>query len=382
MNILIDFSQIPKKKGGVGVYAQNLARQLSLQDKRNTYYIMIQDDDDCLDDIEGTNFRFFRLNHKIFRLFLFRFIFEQFFIPVLIKRMKIDIIHSLHYSFPIISFQASVIVTVHDMTFFLFPKYHLLFKKYYFRFFIKQVARRASAIIAVSKSTKHDFLRLTGISSNKIKVIPLGRPPEAVRSSAFATDPKSVFSKLGIKKPYILYVGTLEPRKNIKRLINAFKSLIIECPNRQLVIAGAKGWHYQKIYETISCDQVQHKVIFTGFVSDMEKYCLMIHSEVFVYPSLYEGFGLPVLEAMAFGVPTITSDRSAMPEVVGNAALMINPEDNEQLIEGVRRLIEDKVLNKGLRKRALVRSKRFRWRHTARKTLCLYQDVKIGRTLG
>jgi glycosyltransferase involved in cell wall biosynthesis len=375
MNILIDFSQIPKKKVGVGVYALNLIRQLALLDQRNHYVVLIQDDDDCLDGIWGTNFHKFKLNHRIFRYFLFRVVLEQILIPILIQLRRIDVVHSLHYSFPFVRSRARIVVTIHDMTFFLYPKYHLRSKIIYFRFFIKQLARRADAVIAVSESTKRDFVRLMGASPKKVTVIPLGRPPAEDRSLAQSTNPEEVFAKFGIRRPYLLYVGTMEPRKNIQRLIRTFGCLYNHWPQGQLVIAGTKGWDYKPIFESVCKLRLQQRVAFLGYISDIEKYCLMTHAVGFVYPSLYEGFGLPVLEAMSLGTPTLTSNRSSLPEVARQAALLINPEDETQLLAGLLTFITEPDFCAILSRRAKARSNFFRWRYTAQATLNLYNTL-------
>lgn len=375
MNVLIDFSQIPKNKVGVGVYAQNLIRHLSMIDRNNKYVLIVQDDDDCLDDLISRNISLIRLNHRIFRRFVFRMVMEQVLIPIIIKLKRIDVVHSLHYSFPFLSFKAHVVVTIHDMTFFLYPNYHLRAKQIYFRFFIKRLVKRADAIIAVSKSTKRDFLRLMKASPEKVAVIPLGRPSEAERCAIGRSDSSSVISKLGVNLPYILYVGTLEPRKNIQRLINVFKRLTEHWPQGHLVIAGAKGWSYAPIFDAVKQHQLQSRVFFLGFISDFEKYCLMAKSDVFVYPSLYEGFGLPVLEAMSMGTATITSNRSSMPEVAGQAAVLIDPEDEFQLHNGLTALLSDRKFREDIGRRGQRRSAQFRWRQTAQLTLDLYKSV-------
>jgi glycosyltransferase involved in cell wall biosynthesis len=182
-------------------------------------------------------------------------------------------------------------------------------------------------------------------------------------------------AKHGIKQPFILYVGTLEPRKNIQRLVSAFQNLRIQWPQGHLVIAGAKGWYINSLFEIVKKKKLQQCVSFLGFISDEEKFCLMAQAKVFVYPSLYEGFGLPVLEAMALGIPTITSNRSSMPEIAGNAALLVDPEDEAQLHNEILTLILKPDFRKTLGKIAQERSMLFSWDRTASSTLSLYESL-------
>ncbi|MGO4214298.1 glycosyltransferase family 4 protein, partial [Terriglobus sp. YAF25] len=179
--------------------------------------------------------------------------------------------------------------------------------------------------------------------------------------------------ELGTK--FALYIGTLEPRKNVARLVDAFASIAAKHPELTLVIVGMKGWMYDGIYEAVANSGLESRVKFTGFIPEEDKPYLMAASTIFAYPSLYEGFGIPVLESLACGIPTITSNTSSLPEVAGEAALLIDPTQKEQISSAMDRLLSDSSLYERLRKEALLQAAKFTWRKTAEQTLTAYEEV-------
>ena len=373
MNILIDFTQIPKQKFGVGVYALNLVKQIAKLDLENSYYILIQDDEHSLDSLERNNFKLINIQSKIFRKLIFRLLLEQWVIPCIIIKKKIDIVHSLHYSFPLLTFGAKRIVTIHDMTFFKFPKYHEIIKRYYFSFFIHLVARLAHKVISLSESTLKDFILLTGARRDKVSVVHLG--VDWTTSSLSNERAKFVKKKYRINGEYLLFIGMIEPRKNVANLILAFNKFLKVNNSYHLVIVGNKGWGYRQVFNLIDELRLHDKIIFTGFVDEDEKPYIIRGAKIFIYPSIYEGFGIPVLEALSLGVPTITSNVSSMPEVAGGAALLVDPANVDELYLGIKRLLDDETLYQGLKKRAILQARKFSWRKTAQKTIGLYQCV-------
>lgn len=378
MNILIDFTQIPKQKVGVGVYALNLVRGIAKLDLENSYYILIQDDENSLDSLERNNFKLIDIQSRIFRKVIFRFLLEQLFIPYLTVRKRIDVVHSLHYSFPLLTFGAKKIVTIHDMTFFKFPKYHRVIKRYYFKFFTRLVARLADKIISPSESTLKDFILWTGARTEKVSVVHLGGwdwpMPSFPRERI-----ELIKKKYGINGEYLLFIGMIEPRKNVANLILAFDKFLKVNNRYHLVIVGKKGWGYRQVFDLIDELRLYDKIIFTGFVEEDEKPDIIRGAKIFVYPSIYEGFGIPVLEALSLGVPTITSNVSSMPEVAGGAALLVDPTNVDELCLGMKRLLDDETLYQGLKKKAILQARKFSWRKTAQKTIELYQCVGVGR---
>jgi len=375
MNILIDFTQIPQQKYGVGVYALNLIKQIAKLDLENHYDILIQNDEHSLDSSERNNFKFIKIKSKIFRKFIFRLFLEQWIIPYIIIKKKIDIVHSLHYSFPLLTFGAKKIVTIHDMSFFMFPKYHEIIKRYYFRFFIHLVARMADRVISVSKSTLKDFIFLTGARRDKVSVVHLGVDWNI---SSFPNErAELVKRKYGINGKYLLFVGMIEPRKNVTNLILAYDKLLKVNKDYHLVIVGKMGWGYRQLLNLIDDLRLHEKVIFTGFVEEEDKPFIIRDAKIFIYPSIYEGFGLPVLEALSLGIPTITSDVSSLTEIAGGAALLIDPANVDKLYSGIKRLLDDETIYQELKKKALLQARKFSWMRTAQETIELYRSVGI-----
>lgn len=303
-----------------------------------------------------------------------RAVWEQSALPLHIRRWKIDVFHSPLHVAPILLSSRSV-VTIHDMTLFSLPAQHIRTKRLYFSKLMPFIARKADKIIADSECSKRDIMRILKIPETKIKVIYLGvdgvfRPIKDPRRLVH------IRRKYQIVSNFILYAGVLEPRKNLGRLIKAFHKLRqekkLEC---QLVIAGKKGWSYSKVFQLVEDLELGRDVIFTGYVSDDDLVLLYNAAELFVYPSLYEGFGLPPLEAMACGTPVIASNVSSLPEVVSDAGLLVNPYDER----GIGNAIYEALTNEGLRKemgeKGLRRARLFLWEKTARETLQVYQEV-------
>jgi len=374
MRILIDFTQIPLKKVGVGVYGYNLITWIDSLNDSNEYYIIIQNDDNCFSSIKNNKIKFIDINNRFFRFFVFRVILEQVYIPFLILTKKIDILHSLHYSFPLISFKAKRVVTVHDLTFFLFPRLHTFFKRYYFRLFTNLSARFCDKIICVSNSTKLDLIMYTKLDEKKVKVIHLGRDeivPIVQQHQIVETCTKY---NINIDKKYILFIGTIEPRKNILTMLKVFCAFRQQFSDYQLVIVGRKGWYFDDLFKFIS--QIDSSdIIFTGFIEAEEKPILLMGADFFVYPSLYEGFGIPVLEALSCCKPTITSNVSSMPEVAGDAALLIDPNSEEDMLSAFIELATNMELRKKLINKCPTQVEKFSWRIMTLETIATYNSI-------
>lgn len=375
MKILVDYTQIPVQRVGVGNYAYNLVKELYDIDKENTYYIVVQDDDGSLDVFQCDRIRLIRVKHGLFRKLVFRLLLEQVYFPYLVLKHRIDLVHSLHYSFPLVTFGAQRLITVHDMTYFTVPDLLVNTKRLYLKFFINLSTRVRSRLICVSEYTKDDLVRITGVDPRKCTVITLGRS-EIFRPGISAGEIESTKKKYGITAPYFLFIGTIEPRKNIKKLITVFQEFSKVHDHYQLVIVGKKGWHYEDVFELVSAQRLSGKVIFTGYVEEEEKPVLLNGCEVFVYPSVYEGFGIPILEAISCGAPVITSNISSMPEVAGDAAILIDPTNEEELLQAMLRLTADPAMKQELKEKGFLQAQQYTWRNTAEKTLQSYREYK------
>lgn len=378
MKVLVDFTQIPIKKAGVGMYAMSLIREISKVESLNKYFVVILNDDKEILELLLSNTNKFEIIfvNKLFRKLIFRFFLEQFYLPFLILKNKIDTIHSLHYSFPLIPLKVKKIVTLHDMTFFLYPKFHKKLQIVYFKFMIRASILSCDKIICVSQSTKDDVVKRFKIKDkieDKLITIPLGT---SFNINLF-DDKKNIsfLSKSGIlPKKYFLFIGTIEPRKNIKSIILAYSRISNEEDvDYKLVIVGQKGWYYDDIFELVEELGLQDKIKFTGFISENEKIQLIYNSYFFIYPSFYEGFGIPVLEAMSFGIPCITSNISSMPEVAGNAGILIDPYSVIEIYNAMILLMKNKNIYDNCVERSFFQSSKFTWEIMTTKTVELYK---------
>jgi glycosyltransferase involved in cell wall biosynthesis len=242
---------------------------------------------------------------------------------------------------------------------------------------MKASARKADRIIAVSENTKKDLIKFYGIMPEQVKVIYLGVDKNF--SFVKKENDDGVLRRYNLKPGYILNVGTLEPRKNIVRLLEAYRLIAADLSRApQLVIAGGKGWLSEDINKRIDSLGLKAKVILTGYVPDDDLPSLYRGAALFVYPSLYEGFGLPPLEAMASGVPVVSSNTSAIPEVVGKAGLLVDPCRTDEIARAVIMALEDVGLRDRMKNEGLKRSGRFSWENTAKKTIALYEEVLRG----
>ncbi len=375
MNVLIDATGVTKKKAGVGVYARNLIQELTRIRPGPRLFVVAQDDDPELDFGDHDNVTMIRVPAKLFRILPLRFLLEQTFLPLLLLKHRINVLHSLHYSFPLVRFRTSQVVTLHDMTFFDMPEVHEFVKIKYFRFFIRMAALFADKIIFVSQSTQRDCIaRLGPLRRPTYSVIHLGKS-EAFHPGLDPAEVKRVRDKYGLLGDFILYVGTIEPRKNLAALVSAFAAVCDQHSGLVLVLAGMRGWMYDGLLETISRLRLESRVIFTGFIPEEEKPFLIAGATVFAYPSLYEGFGIPVLEALACGIPTLTSNVSSLPEVAGNAALLVDPTNVEEISSSLERLLSDQSLREELKRESLLQAAKFSWADTAAATLRAYQDL-------
>jgi glycosyltransferase involved in cell wall biosynthesis len=228
-------------------------------------------------------------------------------------------------------------------------------------------AKKADKILAISEFTKKDIIDTYNISSRKIKVIYPGFENTATKTKSI----KKIKEKYKIKNDYLLYLGTLKPSKNIDGLIKAFNSLIEnnKLENTQLVIAGKKGWLYDQIFDLTKQLNLKDKIIFTGFVEESEIEPLMANAQCFTLPSFWEGFGIPALEAMAANTPVVCSNRGALPEVVGQAAVLVDPDDPKEIAQGIDKLLSNKKLQQDLIELGQKQVDKYSWEKTAKQTL-------------
>lgn len=360
MNIGIDGNEANVDKHvGVSTYTLELLKQFAaLNDKTLYFTIFLKEKPKNCMPKENANF--------IYKVIPGKFLWSQIFLPFyLFKNRKIDVFFSpAHYSPRFLS--QPLVVTIHDLSYKNFPNDFLKKDLYKLTHWSDYSIKKANEIIAVSKTTKRDILREYGVAHDKVHVIHNGFTYE----SNPAKSTVSIDKKYNLKtNKYILHVGTLQPRKNIPFLIQAFKLFANRHPEFKLILVGKEGWLYKDIINLIKNEQLEEKVVLTGYVDDKLKNLLYKNAFCLVMPSLYEGFGIPILEAMYHSCPVVASYSSSLPEVGGDACIYFDPKDKDDLLEKMEILVNDTNLYKTLKSKGKKRIKAFSWDICAKSTL-------------
>ena len=303
-----------------------------------------------------------------------RIAWEQFVQPFVLHRERIDLLHALAFAGPL-AISIPWVVTVYDLSFIRYPQSFNAANRIYLRWAIRNSLRRANRVIAISESTRRDLYATFGTSLEKTAVVYCGADP-AFAPSQDRQAIAALRARRGLPDKMILHVGTIEPRKNIARLIRAFARAkrAAQLPHR-LVLIGARGWKYAEVDAVIEQEQLKDDVIFAGYVAQDELPLWYRAADLFVYPSLYEGFGLPPLEAMASGTPVVCSNAASLPEVVGDAAIRVSPENEAALADAIVRALTDGTLREQMIARGLAQAAKFSWARAARETTDVYRSV-------
>jgi glycosyltransferase involved in cell wall biosynthesis len=351
---------------GIGTYVRNLVRGLARLDQGDTYILLCRPADVDFVRALGPNVEALI---ELAGNYSFR---EQFSVPLALRRARADVFHAPHYVAPPLT-MCPFVVTIHDCIHLRFPQYLPNRAAYYYaRAMMAMAARRARIVLTVSQASKDDILRYLGIPASKVEVVYNGID-EHLAAAPSAADVARVRERFLLTSPFILYAGNIKPHKNVDRLIEAFSILRRRgVSDVKLLIIGDDISRYPNLRRLVHRFQLHQQVRFLGFVPDATLAVLYRLASVFVFPSLSEGFGLPPLEAMAAGAPVITSNVSSLPEVVGDAAVLIDPMDAGAIAEAMSRVLSDAALRADLVRRGHERVKAFSWARSVARTRELY----------
>lgn len=367
MRIAFDGTTLTPGRTGVGYYTEQLLQHLATEVEGSGDEIVVISNQ----AIETTSPLPRHVRVHTGRRFPLRIGWMQTLAARVLDEVEPDVAHFTNGMLPWRAPVATV-VTIHDMSLRLYPQCHPLRRRLINRPLLSVAARRAQAIVTVSNSARRDLLRLHRIDPTRVTVVHEAAGPAFCR----VTDRswlEAVRARYGLPRRFLLYVGTIEPRKNLPRLMEAFSAARAAGVPHELVCTGPYGWSSRDLARKIERLGITAAVRFMGYVPRADLPAIYNLSDFFVFPSLYEGFGLPVVEAMACGVPVITSQTSSLGEIASGAALTIDPEDAGALADAIDRLARSATLRRDLSERGLVRAKTFSWQRTAREMLAVYK---------
>lgn len=343
---------------GISEYTYNLLKNIFQTDSTNQYILFYNSSKqpNVPDfDFPNVEFKEYKFPNKIFNLSL------RFLKIVEIDKLigGVDVFLIPNFLFLNLSKNVRKILIVHDLSFELYPEFFTIKKRLWHKLIgPKQMCEQADTIIAISENTKNDIIKIFGIDLNKIKVIYPG-----IANNFFEqindTKKTEVKKKYNLPDNYIFYLGNLEPRKNVETLLKAFE--LVENKNIHLVLAGSKAWKYKNINKLYNNSKAKKRIKFLGYVDTADKHALYSLASAFVYPSIYEGFGLPPLEAAASGTPVISSFNSSLVEAVGDSGLLIDPNNYNELAKVIDKLLSDKKLQDNLSEKGLKNVEKFKW---------------------
>ena len=354
---------------GIGTYIRNLLRELAAIDRQTEYVLFTRPQDVGVAASLGENFRAVPNRSGHYSLA------EQISIPLAVKRERLDLFHATHYVLPAMT-PSKTVVTIHDCIHLMFPQYQRHRVAYaYARASLFTAAHKSDRIFTVSEQSKRDILKFFNVPPEKIVVTPnaIDNRFSAPPSEEHVTQTRERYQ---LSHSYLLYVGNIKPHKNLERLIEAFHLVRLQGRSElELLIIGDEISKLQSLRRAVRKYDIHRYVRFLGYVPDKTLAVLYRLASVFVFPSLYEGFGLPPLEAMASGTPVVTSNVSSLPEVVGDAAVLVDPYNAEAIAHGILTVLRSMHLRNELRERGLKRVKDYSWTRSVQRVRQIYGEV-------
>jgi len=358
MKIGIDVQSTLGRKTGIGLYTRNLLHALRCVAPQHEYV-----------ELSWGRTKELRTDQRIW--------WQQVELPRKARSAAVEVLHVTGFDAPRWR-PCPTVLTVHDLIGLLFPSNFPPISRFYWSYWLPRTVRWADQIIVDSESTKRDLIRLLSIPSECIEVVYLG-VNKSFRPIEEQAKLEALRRKYSLPPDIVLYIGTIEPRKGLDTLITAYSLLAAEI-SHHLVITGKKGWYTESLFRQVEALGLRERVHFTDYVADEDLPGLYNLANLFVYPSRYEGFGLPPLEAMACGVPVVCSNAASLSEVVGDAALLVPP-DVEALAAAMHRVLNDESLQVEMRVKGLERAQRFTWEETARRVVKIYENMRGGLAL-
>lgn len=355
------------EKGGHGLYTRNILKNLLKIDKDNQYVLFYQGRKrkTIFSGYSNVEEQWINVPYKI--------LWDQIFIPFSALKARIDLLFSPKWTAPLIS-PCKILMVVPDMGYYPHPEFYKGRDILYLKLMIPLYLRKATRVIAVSHTTKKDIIKFTGVDKSKVVVVHMA----AEDIFAESVDPvfvERVKAKYSLSSQFILHVGIIYPGKNVEKLICAFAKIAKKFPHK-LVLVGGFRWKYSRVFDLIEEFNLKDKVIITNWVPRSELPVFYKLADLFAFPSLYEGFGIPVLEAMTCGCPVVTSSTGATPEIAGDAALIVNPRSVDEIYKAIVRVLEDEKLKKELVSKGYARAKKFSWEKSARETLSVFKELE------
>jgi glycosyltransferase involved in cell wall biosynthesis len=378
MRIAIDYTAAIRQGAGIGVYVRNLVAAMLAQDVENHYTLLTSgraNPEHPFPSAANVHGRNLLLPDRYVNILWYRMRVP---VPATLFVGQADIYHGPDFVLPPLNAKVRKVVTIHDLAFLEHPEYAVSSLAEYLRKVVPEAVRAADVVVTVSSEVNRTLIEHFHTPPEKLVVVPLGVQPYFRR----ITDPillAATSHKFKLKHPLVLAVGTLEPRKNHQGLIKAFYQAQKQQDGpAMLAIAGGPGWLYEETQQLVRDLKLEHKVRFLGRVTDHELVTLYSMADIFAFPSFFEGFGIPPIEAMTCGAPVITSNTSSLPEVVGDAALQVDPHNIDELAHAITRLLQNEQLRADLRQKGYQRAQLYTWEQSARQMLRIYEQLYAG----